>query len=324
MLIIIFILIFTFEVIDLRVEQVCLNKEWEEHKSIYNLHFSLDEEVYRKEIFGKNYQFILKSNSRNLNFTLKMNKFGHLKRNERPRLLNLKKPLGHYEDEDPIFVTEPIPSNYDWRQKGVVSAVHNQLQCTSCYAYSAVGAIESHFAIQSGILRELSVQEIIDCSDSYGNLGCDGGFPESIYEYVWDNGLSLESDYSYTARHEHCQRNNPNSSYKLSGYRGLKGGDEDNLLRALFVFGPIPIAIDSEHDEFDFYHSGIINIPNCNPENLDHAVLAVGYNLTETPYLLVKNSFGTNWGIGGYFKIALYEDNMCGISSWATLPYITF
>ncbi|KAF1740879.1 hypothetical protein MXB_1891, partial [Myxobolus squamalis] len=124
--------------------------------------------------------------------------------------------------------------------------------------------------------------------------------------------------------HKHCQRNNPNSSYKLFGYRGLKGGDEDNLLRAIFILGPIPIAIDSDHDEFDFYDSGIMDISNCNPENINHAVLAVGYNLTETPYLLVKNSFGTTWGIDGYFKIALYKNNMCGISSWATFPYIFF
>ncbi|KAF1739999.1 hypothetical protein MXB_1410, partial [Myxobolus squamalis] len=149
----------------------------------------------------------------------------------------------------------------------------------------------------------------------YGNYGCIGGSPENVYQYIWDNGLSLSSDYPYMARQGICQRNNPNSSYKLFGYTGLKGGDEDNLLRALFYLGPIPIAMDAYHQEFVYYDSGILETENCNPTHLNHAVLAVGYNLTETPYLIVKNrksdlSWGTNWGIGGYFKIALYKNNM--------------
>ncbi|KAF1740121.1 hypothetical protein MXB_3091, partial [Myxobolus squamalis] len=152
-----------------------------------------------------------------------------------------------------------------------------------------VGAIESHFAIHKGILKELSVQEIIDCSVSYGNGGCSGGRPENVYKYVWDNGLSLSSDYPYMARQGNCQRNNPNSSYKLFGYRGLKGGDEDNLLRAIFYIGPMPIAMDANHQEFFNYDSGILEIASCNPKIMNHAVLAVGYNLTETPYLIVKN-----------------------------------
>ncbi|KAF1740487.1 LOW QUALITY PROTEIN: hypothetical protein MXB_4627, partial [Myxobolus squamalis] len=102
-------------------------------------------------------------------------------KNKRLRPLNLKKPGGFYNDT--LFVESEILLYHDGRQNGVVSCV---------------GAIESHFEIQSRILRELSMQEIIDCLDGYGNLGSVEGYPESIYEY--DNGLSLDSSYPHTER----------------------------------------------------------------------------------------------------------------------------
>ncbi|KAF1745471.1 hypothetical protein MXB_1616, partial [Myxobolus squamalis] len=170
-----------------------------------------------------------------------------------------------------------IPLKYDWTQKGVVSSVQDQLFCASGYAFSAVGAIESQSAIKTGNLKDLSVQEIIDCSYNYRNYACDGGNPENLIMN--------------------------------------KGNDEDNLLRSLFKIGPMSIAIDAAHEEFFFYGSGIIDISHCNPKNLNHYVLAVGYSLLDTPYLFVKNSFGKNWGINGYFKIALNKKNTCGISS---------
>ncbi|KAF1745567.1 hypothetical protein MXB_598, partial [Myxobolus squamalis] len=291
-----------------RVKQPCLNTEWEDYKSEYNLEFSVNEDVYRKEIFIENFRYIMESNSKNLDLTLKMNMFGHL----RFKFLNLKKPLGFYEDEDPIFVGKKIPLEFDWSQEGVVSPVKSQYKCGSCYAFSAVGAIESQFAIQIGQLRNLSVQEIVDCSVSYGNEACNGGYMEKVYEYVIDNGISTDSAYPYKARKQNCQKNNPNSSFKLVGYRGLRGGDENNLLRALFYIGPISIALNTESLDFAFYESGILDIVDCNPEMFTHGVLAVGYNLTGTPYLLAKNS-SVMENIGESMDILrlLYIDIIC-------------
>ncbi|KAF1743601.1 hypothetical protein MXB_1537, partial [Myxobolus squamalis] len=323
MLIISLLLICTLKIfVHYRLDYPCHIKEWEKYKSEYNLDFSGEENAYRKEIFVENYRYIMESNSRNSNFTLSMNMFGHLKKNEWPKLLNLKKPIGYYENEDPIFVEEKIPSEYDWREEGVVTPVKDQRNCGSCYAFSAVGAIESQFAIHSGDFKNLSVQEIVDCSVSYGNNACGGGYMERVYNYVINNGISTYSDYPYTARYEHCKKNNSKNSHRLSGYRGLRGGDEHNLIRAIFHIGPISIAMNALSLEFQFYKSGILDIPLCDPTIFSHAVLAVGYNLIGIPYLLVKNSYGTDWGIDGYFKIALYRNNMCGISSWGTFPII--
>ena len=63
----------------------------------------------------------------------------------------------------------------DWEQSKKVSPVKNQLMCGSCWAFSAVGALESKSLInnRSDILSE---QQLVDCSTSYGNEGCHGGW----------------------------------------------------------------------------------------------------------------------------------------------------
>ncbi|KAF1742537.1 hypothetical protein MXB_4665, partial [Myxobolus squamalis] len=186
----------------------------------------------------------------------------------------------------------------------------------------AISAIESQFAIHTGVLPDLSVQEMIDCSWNYSNYGCYGGYHQSVFEYAMQHGISKSVAYPYHGRNSQCNRNNPNSSYKLLGYNDLTEGDEDNLLRALYHFGPISISVDADSDEYTFYESGIIDFPLCSSIHLNHAVLAVGYSLHKRPYLLVKNSYGKNWGINGYFKVALFKNNMCGIATDGSYPII--
>merc|ERR550517_1763197 len=62
--------------------------------------------------------------------------------------------------------------------------------------------------------------------------------------------------------------------------------------------------------------------PQCDPGLLDHAVLAIGYGSVEGKgdYWLVKNSWGAEWGEGGFVRIAREEDNMCGVASQAAYP----
>ena len=102
--------------------------------------------------------------------------------------------------------SEDISSNViigdvDWVAAHKVSPVKNQGGCGSCWAFSAVAILDS-FALFKNQAVDLSEQQIIDCSSSYGNHGCNGGINYYGLAYVQDHGLSTESQFPYTAKTE--------------------------------------------------------------------------------------------------------------------------
>jgi len=82
------------------------------------------------------------------------------------------------------------------------------------------------------------------------------------------------------------------------------------------------VGIQGDLQDFQYYSSGIYNDPSCTSENIDHVVTAVGYG-TFGPgqdYYIIKNSWGTGWGMQGYAYIARNQSNRCGIASHASYP----
>jgi cathepsin L len=101
-------------------------------------------------------------------------------------------------------------------------------------------------------------------------------------------------------------------------------GDESALTLALALNGPISIAIDASQDSFQFYEQGVYSEKKCSSKELDHAVLAVGYGVHKgTPYYLVKNSWGSTWGQGGYIMMTRDGSNQCGIATDGILPLVS-
>jgi len=93
------------------------------------------------------------------------------------------------------------------------------------------------------------------------------------------------------------------------------------LIYHLATVGPISIAYEVT-DEFEDYEGGVFSDPDCStsPDDVNHAVLAVGYNATGG-YYIVKNSWGEDWGINGYFYIEMGV-NMCGLADCASYPLL--
>jgi len=240
-----------------------------------------------------------------------------------PKLLGAK-PMGAKFLHEQMQHIE-LPENVDWREYGAVTPVKNQGLCRSCWSFATTGALEAMHHQATGELVNLSEQNLIDCSNKYGNNGCSGGLMDNAFQYIKDNGgIDTERSYPYEARNGKCRYNAANIGSNSIGFVDVEAGNEEALKIAVATQGPCGIGIDASHPSLQFYHKGVYKEQNCSPFNLDHAVLVVGYGVEETgeAYWLVKNSWGTNWGLQGYVKIARNEDNMCGVATLASYPLV--
>ncbi|KAK3557975.1 hypothetical protein QTP86_005636 [Hemibagrus guttatus] len=239
-----------------------------------------------------------------------------------------------------VLSDSPVPDRLDWTERGLVSTVQNQGMCGSCWAFSAVGALEAQMMKKTGHLVPLSVQNLVDCSVKEGNHGCRGGFMSKAFTYVIRNkGIDSEAFYPY--QHKEWTKKGTRDIYVLNaGNEGLcryspKGRagycssfwifphiNESVLLTTVAQIGPVSVGINAKLASFHRYRSGIYNDPLCDPRTVNHAVLVVGYG-TEggQDYWLVKNSWGTAWGEKGYVRMARNR-NQCGISSFAIFPIV--
>ena len=301
----------------------------------YNKNYTQNEYRYRYHIFKTNVNYI---NREQRSYHMGLNHFTDMSKME----FRIKY-LGHHFNTNRTgpnmnIYNKNIPQSLDWRAKGYVTNVKNQQQCGSCWAFSAVGAIEGQQAKKTNNLVSLSEQNLVDCSYSYGCYGCNGGWPEAAMRYVINNtGIDTEDSYPYTASDSECDYNKTTSGATISKTVNITQGNMTDLYLALGNIGPISVAIDAD-DDLQFYKSGIYKSEICSSEFLNHAVLAVGYgevpssqnymygnyiiSKVTSKYIIVKNSWGLDWGMDGYVYFSADIDNMCGIAQAASYPLV--
>ncbi|CAL5183567.1 unnamed protein product [Lathyrus oleraceus] len=211
------------------------------------------------------------------------------------------------------------PLSLDWRSKGVVSSVKEQGTCGSCWTFTAAGAIESINALVTGKLVDLSEQEMLDCEPS-GD--CKFGYMSKVFDWILLNkGVASEKDYAYTGAKGVCKASQiPNSeSSTFDTYDHVE--QSDNGLLCSVAYQPLSVCLYAPPD-FDHYSHGIYDGSNC-PENSDetnHCLLIVGYGSVDgQDYWILKNSWGTNWGMEGYMYLKRNSGKqygVCAINAW--------
>jgi cathepsin F len=161
----------------------------------------------------------------------------------------------------------------------------------------------------------LAPQEIVDCDTV--DQGCNGGDPPTAYQFVMqEGGMEDESDYPYTAQDGTCNFQANLVKVTISNWQyATQNSDETTMQSNLASWGPLSICVDAE--PWQDYTGGVLMASDCSNQ-LDHCVQLVGYDMTQsTPFWIVRNSWGTDWGEAGYIRLE-YGTNTCGLTEEST------
>jgi len=204
----------------------------------------------------------------------------------------------------------------DWRTKGAVTPVKNQMTCGGCWAFSATGNIEGQWAIAGHGLVSLSEQELISCTDTCN--GCHGGLPPDAFDWIINTqggGITSEAQYPFVSGEDVVPACNTAGRTAAAYISSMVEIAHSEAAMAEFVATKGPLSIGVDATSFQTYKGGILS--NCVGNQVDHAVLIVGYDFTgPTPYWIIKNQWATTWGIDGYMHLE-YGTNQCLLT---TLP----
>jgi len=204
-----------------------------------------------------------------------------------------------------------LPTAFNWCDQGGCTPVKDQGECGTCWAFAAVGVLESLIRIKDGAVRDLSEQYLVSCNTD--GWGCNGGL--WAHDYHKDKippgepeaGAVSEADFPYQAADLPC---NPPHAHqqKITSWHYVGSGwgipSVADIKQAIYDYGPVAVGI-CTGTAFDRYSSGVFDTDessSCRPYATNHAVLLVGWDDSQGTWHL-RNSWGTSWGESGYMHI---------------------
>ena len=325
------ILLFSLTTCD-KIEAIIL-KQFQKFITKYNKKYeSVNEYLARYEVFKRN--VIEAFSNEELSYKTGITQFSDLTKQEFKKIyLNLNYDAMAISNFQPIYAKNigAAPDTFDWRNRNAVNPVKDQGSCGSCWAFSAIGNLEGLYAINKGVLKRFSEQQLVDCDNM--DSGCNGGLMEYAFTFLKNyNCLNFEEDYPYSGRKGTCRTDFTKCvDMKVTGYKKLGSSsstwspvDEDEVKEFLYEVGPLAVALNA--NPLQTYSSGILDLTSsqCPVSGINHAVLLVGYGQTsEKDFWIVKNSWGKSWGESGYFRIRR-GNGTCGINCYITTATVSF
>ncbi|XP_023695672.1 cathepsin B-like isoform X2 [Paramormyrops kingsleyae] len=250
-----------------------------------------------------------------------------------------------------------LPENFDareqWPNCPTIKEIRDQGSCGSCWAFGAVEAISDRVCIHSNsnVSIEISAQDLLSCCHICG-FGCHGGYPAAAWYYwrkrglvtggLYDSNIGCQP-YTIPPCEHHVSGSRPQckslehtphcksqceaeykNSYKADKHYGMSAyhvrSKAQAIMAEIYKNGPVEGAF-TVFGDFLLYKTGVYQHVHGFPVG-GHAIKILGWGTENgTSYWLCANSWNTDWGDNGFFKI-LRGKNHCGIESqiYAGIP----
>jgi C1A family cysteine protease len=205
-------------------------------------------------------------------------------------------------------------AGFDWTKKAVLGPARQQHECGSCWAFASVATVEAAIAIKNGKRGGiLSPQMLVDCATDCAS-GCISGHASCAYKYMRDTGYFADAANPYKNRQ---QSTCPDKSAKPVGK--ISNALKTQPAAAAFIkhVKTVPLLVTMHAGPLQFYKSGVVGNNTGCPNMINHAVVLVGYGATTggAKYYKIRNSWGSDWGEAGHFRISA-EGNVCAIHKY--------
>lgn len=226
---------------------------------------------------------------------------------------------------DSLYTDADIPKNFDSRNgknAGCLKPIRDQAQCGSCWAFGAAETLSDNLCVMGQDAGVLSPQDLVSCD--LKNKGCNGGDLIDAWAYLANTGIVTDQCMPYTAFNgtrgtceEHgCEKFKCKAGKSSEGSTYNFLSEASDIKWAVLNFGSAETGF-YVYEDFMNYKSGVYKA-STDKSNMvlgGHAVKIVGWghDAVAGDYWTVANSWGTSWGMSGYFKIAL-DDKQSGFA----------
>ncbi|XP_075165958.1 cathepsin B-like [Haematobia irritans] len=249
---------------------------------------------------------------------------------------------------------EDLPEEFDsrtnWPNCPTIKEIRDQGSCGSCWAFGAVEAMSDRVCIHSNgkVNFHFSADDLVSCCHTCG-FGCNGGFPGATWSYWTRKGIvsggafgsnqgcrpyeiapcehhvngtrpPCDGEHGKTPHCQHQCQSSYKVNYEKDKHFGAKaysvGRNVQDIQREIMTNGPVEGAF-TVYEDLILYKDGVYQHVH-GKELGGHAIRILGWGVQKpqggTPYWLIANSWNTDWGNNGFFKILRGEDH-CGIES---------
>lgn len=246
--------------------------------------------------------------------------------------------------------SEALPESVSYSNLRAMQEIKDQEMCGSCWAVAAATVLQAHTEKWLGENEPLSVQQLVSCvpnpDECGGTGGCQGATAELAFDYVLENGMVSEKQFSYFGVDLTCPKNLipaghpslPTDGTSMAqgmpeigllsdgamqmgilGYEQIPVNEQGPLMRALVEWGPVAVSVSATYS-WNSYESGIFS--ECPKDAIvNHAVVLMGYGAENgVKYWHIQNSWGSAWGEDGFIRLLRTDDEGTKWCGWDREP----